>query len=133
MEKIHFNGTNNGKKNMRTNVITRIANHPECGIFNAKEPEILQAVSAIFGLDEGDDAKRNDLVKEKIFPLLELPQNADKLHKLFNILPLYKARTASGAHRFMPLGLVVHNMILKRSIFSQEIIDRLPLYIADYL
>ena len=83
---------------------------------------VLQALSALFGIDEGNDDKRMAAAR-KIIP--HLTANPQILRKAIELLPSYKAWTASSAHRFMPLALAVVNMFEERDIFSPTPIPRL--------
>lgn len=98
-----------------------------------EENSVLQAVSAIFGINEANDSARLGIVDRAILPRLMEPANSKFLHRTIDALPGYAGWTGSGAQRFMPVAAVIGNMLEGRSIFSQEILASLPDETRHYL
>lgn len=122
--------------------ISRAQNRLETKLYNnsfrdhprGEENSVLQAVSAIFGVDIADDGERLLFVDQTILPkLLEEPANDKFLRRTVDELPNYVGWTGSGAHRFMPLAVVVGNILIGNSIFSQEIIANMQPDVQKYL
>jgi hypothetical protein len=98
-----------------------------------EENSVLQAVSAIFGINEANDSARLGIVDRAILPRLMEPANSKFLHRTIDALTGYAGWTGSGAHRFMPVAVVVGNILKGNSIFSQEIIADMQPDVRDYL
>ncbi|NQU16430.1 MAG: hypothetical protein HQ564_00060 [Candidatus Saganbacteria bacterium] len=90
---------------------------------------VLQALSACFGLDYGNDQERYARTLE-LMP--RLVTNPKLFNEVYAVLPRYKAWTASGAHRFMPLALAVVNMFREENVFDGKAIQELQAAEASY-
>ncbi|MFA5928380.1 MAG: hypothetical protein WC838_03675, partial [Candidatus Margulisiibacteriota bacterium] len=96
------------------------ANYPE----NMRMLLFVQALASMFGIDEGNDEKRYAIVERTIIPKLQASPKL--LEEVESYLPLYTNHAGSGAHRYMPLWLVVSNILAGRPIFDRAPLASLP-------
>ncbi len=94
--------------------------------------QFLTAASAVFGIDASSDTARFREAENALAKLV-LPWNLGCLKALPALLPGYKAWTASGAHRFMPLAVATANILTRRPLFSQELMAFMPQEVQDYM
>ena len=86
---------------------------------SGKAKAFLEATSAVFGLDSGDDDERQEGSRKLLINLMNDPiKGPQYFQELLEIIPKYPAWTASGKHRFAPLALAVVNMFQGRNIFD---------------
>lgn len=90
----------------------------------------LQALSAIFGIDEAYDEQRIEVTRQRIIPvLLKEPRI---MVKVMELLPAYSAWTASGAQRMMPVAVAIINMFKGRNLFDATAVRELQKASSDF-
>jgi len=90
----------------------------------------LQALSAIFGIDEAYDVQRIEVTRQKIIPVLVKEPRI--LSKVMELLPEYSAWTASGAQRLFPVAVAIINLFKGRNLFDPAAVRELQKASSDF-